>query len=99
MGAHGDDSHSASGFRNEGECVDIFAVGEHVHSAHNRSDSDCATPSGASMATPAVAGLVARLPAEGVGVAEVKEVLLRRARKVDILDMLDKTTPNLVARL
>merc|ERR1719424_793074 len=46
---------------NFGACVDVFAPGARIYSAHSQSDAAYAVYSGTSMATPAVAGFAATL--------------------------------------
>lgn len=57
--ASSDINDSRSSFSNIGACVDIFAPGGLITSAHNTSDTDVTTMSGTSMASPHVAGVAA----------------------------------------
>ncbi|UVS79158.1 S8 family serine peptidase [Actinokineospora sp. UTMC 2448] len=72
---------------NHGSCVDIFAPGQEIKSAHNGSDTATRILRGTSMASPHVAGAAAlvlsRFP--DATPAEVTDILLARAT-VDALD-------------
>ena len=72
----GNDARSA--FSNYGACVDVFAPGSSIYSAHTDGDEAYALFSGTSMATPAVAGFVATLLARdsNMSAAHVADRLL-----------------------
>ena len=72
VGATGDTDARAS-FSNYGECLDIFAPGVGVLSAHHTGDTASATLSGTSMASPHTAGVVA-LYVQGAPAATPAEV-------------------------
>lgn len=71
-----------SSFSNYGSCVDIFAPGSDIASAWYNSNTATQTISGTSMASPHVAGLVARMLGQdpSLSVAEVTSRLLNGAR-------------------
>lgn len=71
-----------SSFSNFGACVDIFAPGSDIPSAWYNSNTATQTISGTSMASPHVAGAVARLLAQAPSftVAEVTARILENAR-------------------
>ncbi|XP_013417676.1 alkaline serine protease ver112-like [Lingula anatina] len=54
-------SDSRADFSNYGRCVDIYAPGDRILSATNKTDTSTAVKSGTSMASPLVAGAVAAL--------------------------------------
>ncbi len=74
-------------YSNFGSCVDMFAPGSGVLSAGIRSDSDQTTKSGTSMASPHVAGAVAKLLSEGVAPADIPRVLLGRSTSNVVSDV------------
>lgn len=93
VGATERDDRRAS-YSNFGACVDLFAPGSGVVSAGNRSDSDQTSKSGTSMASPHVAGAVAKLLSEGVAPADIPRVLLGRSVRGVVGD--DRGSPNLM---
>ncbi len=60
-------SDTRSSFSNYGSCVDIFAPGERITSASYSSNSGLQLMSGTSMATPHVAGVMARYLSQNTG--------------------------------
>ena len=82
-------SDTRSSFSNYGSCVDIFAPGQSIASAWIGNDSDTNTISGTSMASPHVAGVIARFLSDGVSV----EDLLVMATK-DVIPNPGQDSPN-----
>ncbi|WP_199443601.1 S8 family peptidase [Umezawaea beigongshangensis] len=66
---------------NYGSCVDVFAPGDEIRSAHNASDTASATLNGTSMAAPHVTGAAALVLSKypDATPAEVTDILLGRA--------------------
>ncbi|KAK6197912.1 peptidase S8/S53 domain-containing protein [Scheffersomyces amazonensis] len=98
VGAIDDYSDTLASFTNWGECVDIFASGVYVASLGLNDDPQYS--SGTSMASPAVAGLVANLLSQGVNVSQVKSKLISMAIKDKIPRtslLLRQKTPNRIA--
>jgi len=77
-----------SSFSNHGAAVDIFAAGSSIVSTYYRSDTDTATLSGTSMASPHVAGLVSYLRGvEGASsAASVRQRVLDLATRGRVTD-------------
>ncbi|MBM7861006.1 S8 family serine peptidase [Lentzea nigeriaca] len=75
------DPTKITGGSNFGSCLDLFAPGEAIKSAHNATDSATITLHGTSMASPHVTGAIALLLAETPSAtpAEVSATLLSRA--------------------
>jgi len=84
-------------FSNFGSCVDLFAPGEDILSAYNDSDTDSWVDSGTSMASPHVAGIVARMlqTSPGLTPGEVTAQLRSAATPGRITDRMG--SPNLLA--
>jgi subtilisin family serine protease len=74
-------SDSRAPTSNFGSCLDLFAPGELILSAYWRSDSDTATLSGTSMASPHVAGVIANYleSRPGATPAEVSQLIINNA--------------------
>ncbi|MEN8376051.1 MAG: S8 family serine peptidase [Gemmatimonadota bacterium] len=70
-------------FSNYGDCVDLFAPGVNVLSAHNASDDATAVFNGTSMASPHAAGAAALLMEAnpGVGAGAISDLLWQHATK------------------
>ncbi|MDP9336382.1 MAG: S8 family serine peptidase, partial [Actinomycetota bacterium] len=75
-------------FSNYGRCVDLFAPGVHIESSANASDTASAFRSGTSMATPHVAGVVARyLQRQPLATpAQVTAAIVRDATRHAVID-------------
>merc|ERR1719297_284976 len=91
-----DSRDSRSSFSNYGSCVDIFAPGSAIVSAHYTSDTLSRTLSGTSMATPHVAGGAALILQVNPSFtqSQVKSALIKNAERGVIAD--PKGTPNLM---
>lgn len=74
-------SDARADYSNVGPCVDIFAPGSNIESAGINSNSAIAVMSGTSMASPHVAGAVAKLLGEGVSPNNVATELQNRATR------------------
>ena len=68
-------------FSNYGSCTDIYAPGMSIESAYHLSDNSTATLSGTSMASPHVAGAVARLLGTGTSGTADFETILQSANR------------------
>ncbi|KAF2993013.1 hypothetical protein E8E13_000713 [Curvularia kusanoi] len=86
-----------SSFSNYGSAVDIFAAGSSIVSTYYRSDTDTATLSGTSMASPHVAGLVSYLRGlrGPMTAATVRRLVLDVATTGRVTDT--QNSPNLLA--
>jgi serine protease len=92
-----DDTDTRAWFSNWGSCVDLIAPGVDVLSAWSTADDAVNTISGTSMASPHVAGIVARYQQAhpGDSPAQVTAALLAAATPNKVID--PKGSPNLIA--